>query len=95
MKDWSLFNVAIVYLVVINVVTFVLYGIDKWKARHSQWRVAEAVLLGLAVIGGSVGAWLGMAVWHHKTLHKKFRYGIPLIIIAQLALLIVYGVLNH
>ncbi|MBR4804168.1 MAG: DUF1294 domain-containing protein [Bacteroidales bacterium] len=92
MKDWNLLNVAIAYLVVINVVTFVLYGIDKWKARHSKWRVAEAVLLGMAVIGGSVGAWLGMAVWHHKTLHNKFRYGIPLILVAQIALLIFFVV---
>ena len=92
MKDWNFLNVAIAYLVVINVVTFVLYGIDKWKARHSKWRVAEAVLLGMAVIGGSVGAWSGMAVWHHKTLHKKFRYGIPLILVAQITLLIFFVV---
>ena len=75
-------------LVVINVVTFFTYGVDKWKARHSKWRISEATLLGLAVIGGSIGAWLGMKVWHHKTLHQKFRYGIPLILAAQVVIVL-------
>ena len=80
-------QIIIIYLVVINVVTFFMYGIDKWKARKAKLRIREAALLGLAVLGGSVGAWLGMRVWHHKTLHKKFRYGVPAIIIIQLLLL--------
>ncbi len=79
-------QIIIIYLVVINVVTFFMYGIDKWKARKAKWRIREAALLGLAVLGGSVGAWLGMRVWHHKTLHKKFRYGVPAIIVIQLLL---------
>ena len=77
-------HVVLIYLAVINVVTFFVYGIDKWKAKKSKWRVPEATLLGLAVVGGSIGAWLGMKAWHHKTLHRKFKYGIPAIIIAQL-----------
>ena len=68
-------EIVIVYLVVINVATFLTYGIDKWKAKKSLWRIREASLLGLAVLGGSIGAWLGMKVWHHKTMHKKFKYG--------------------
>ena len=76
------------YLLGINIITFVAYGIDKWKSRHAKWRTPEATLLGLAAIGGSIGAWLGMKLWHHKTLHKKFKYGIPLIIIVQIALLV-------
>lgn len=76
------------YLVAINVVTFVMYGIDKWKAKHNKWRIPEATLLGLAVVGGSVGAWLGMNVWHHKTMHKKFKYGIPLILMAQIVIVL-------
>ena len=72
---------VIYYLVIINIITFLVYGIDKWKARKSLWRIREASLLMLAVLGGSIGAWLGMKVWHHKTQHKKFRYGIPAIII--------------
>ncbi len=79
-------KIIIIYLVVINVVTFFMYGIDKWKARKAKWRIREAALLGLAVLGGSVGAWIGMRVWHHKTLHKKFRYGVPAIIVIQLLL---------
>ena len=86
MKDLSLLHIALIYLAVINVVTFFMYGIDKWKAKRSKWRISEATLLGMAVIGGSIGAWLGMKTWHHKTLHKKFRYGEPAIIIIQLAL---------
>jgi len=86
MKDLSLLHIALIYLAVINVVTFFMYGIDKWKAKQSKWRIREAALLGLAMLGGSIGAWLGMNVWHHKTLHKKFRYGVPLILIAQIAL---------
>ncbi len=77
-----------IYLIAINVVTFFMYGIDKWKAKRSKWRISEATLLGLAVIGGSIGAWLGMRVWHHKTMHKKFQFGIPLIIVAQVAMII-------
>ena len=87
MKDLSLLHIVLIYLAVTNVVTFFMYGIDKWKAKKSKWRIRETALLGLAVLGGSVGAWLGMKVWHHKTLHKKFRYGVPAIIIIQLALI--------
>ena len=81
-------HVVFIYLAVINVVTFFMYGIDKWKAKKSKWRIRETALLGLAVLGGSIGAWLGMKVWHHKTQHKKFRYGVPLILIIQITLLI-------
>ena len=80
-------NNIIIYLLVINVATFLTYGIDKWKAKNAKWRIREVALLLLAVLGGSVGAWLGMKVWHHKTMHKKFKYGIPAIIIVQLVIL--------
>ena len=63
-------NVLLYYLIVINIVTFLVYGIDKWKAKQGSWRISEATLLILAVIGGSIGALLGMQVWHHKTMHK-------------------------
>ena len=86
MSNLSWEHIVIAYLVIINVVTFFMYGFDKWKAKHSKWRVPEVTLIGLAVIGGSFGAWLGMKIWHHKTLHKKFIYGIPLILIAQIVL---------
>ena len=78
-------QILICYLVMINVVAFITYGIDKLKARRNKWRIPESTLLLLAMIGGSAGAWLGLKVWHHKTLHKKFKYGIPLIFIVQVA----------
>jgi len=81
-------QLILLYLVAINIVTFFMYGIDKWKAKRSKWRIPETTLLGLAAIGGSIGAWLGMRVWHHKTMHKKFQFGIPLILIIQLAIVI-------
>ncbi|MBQ6577822.1 MAG: DUF1294 domain-containing protein [Bacteroidales bacterium] len=77
--------VLIAYLIVINLVTLFAFIIDKKKAKRSKWRIPEATLLGLAVLGGSIGAWLGMRLWRHKTLHNKFRFGIPLIFLAQLA----------
>ena len=75
----------ICFLLAINIATFLLYGIDKYKAKKNKWRISEATLLTMAAIGGSIGAWAGMRLWHHKTMHKKFKYGIPLIIILQIA----------
>ena len=76
------------YLLFINIITFMMYGIDKLKAKKGKWRISEATLLLMAVIGGSTGAWAGMRIWHHKTMHKKFQYGIPAIIIMQIALVV-------
>lgn len=76
------------YLAVVNTITFIVYGIDKLKAKKRKWRIPESTLLLLAIIGGSVGAWCGVKVWHHKTLHKKFIYGIPLIVIIQISIII-------
>ena len=74
------------YLIIVNIVSFILYGIDKYKAKRGKWRISEATLLMMAVIGGSIGAWVGMRLCHHKTMHKKFKYGIPIIIILQVVL---------
>ena len=79
-------NIILYYLLAVNIATFFLYGIDKYKAKKNQWRISEDTLLTMASIGGSIGAWAGMRLWHHKTMHKKFKYGIPLIIILQVAL---------
>ena len=76
------------YLLAINIVSFFLYGIDKYKAKKGRWRISEATLLMMAVIGGSIGAWAGMRLWHHKTMHKKFKHGIPIIIILQVFLVV-------
>ena len=85
-------HIALIYLAVINVVTFFMYGIDKWKAKRSKWRISEATLLWMAVIGGSTGAWMGIKIWHHKTMHKKFKYGVPAIIILQIAAIVYIAV---
>ena len=74
-------------IALINFITFIVYGIDKYKARKGKWRISENSLLLLVVIGGSIGAWLGIKIWHHKTMHKKFYYGIPLVILLQVAIL--------
>ena len=94
MKDMNLLHIVLIYLVTINVVTFFIYGFDKWKAKKSKMRIREIALLGLAVLGGSIGAWLEMKAWHHKTLHKKFKYGVPTIIIIQLAIIVYYIYMN-
>ena len=76
------------YLLAINALSFILFGLDKYKAKKGKWRISEATLLMMAVIGGSIGAWTGMRLWHHKTMHKKFKYGIPIIIIMQVSLMV-------
>ena len=80
-------NALLYYLIVLNIVTFLVYGIDKRKAKQGSWRISEVSLLILAVIGGCIGALLGMKIWHHKTMHKKFKYGLPMILLAQIALI--------
>ena len=77
---------ATYYVLILNFVTMLVYGIDKFKAKKGIWRIPESTLLLLAVLGGSIGAWLGMRVWRHKTQHMKFKYGIPVIFILQVAL---------
>ena len=83
----TLYSYVAYYLLAINAVAFIVYGIDKYKAKKAKWRISEATLLLLAVVGGSIGAWMGMKVWHHKTMHKKFKYGIPAILLIQIALM--------
>lgn len=85
-------TIVLIYLAVVNLVTFFLYGFDKWKAKRSKWRIEESTLLWWAAFGGTIGALLGIKAWHHKTLHKKFTIGVPAILIAQL---IVAGILLY
>ena len=77
----------VIYLIVINMLTFCVYGIDKRKAIRKQWRVPERTLLFLAVIGGSIGALAGMQVFRHKTQHLKFKLGVPGILVVQVIIL--------
>ena len=85
-------HILIYYLLGINLLTFLVYGIDKRKAKKGRWRIPEATLLLLAAIGGSIGALLGMQAFRHKTKHKKFLIGVPLILLAQIVL--VYFILT-
>lgn len=73
----------IIYVCVVNVIAFLMYGLDKVKAKRRQWRTPESTLLGVAVIGGSIGAFLGMQIFHHKTKKPKFYIGVPAIFILQ------------
>ena len=84
-------QILLFYLLAVNVLTFLAYGIDKHKAIHNSHkgkclsrRIPEASLLLLAILGGSPAALLAMRVFHHKTLHKKFRYGVPAILLVQI-----------
>ena len=74
------------YLIGINLLTFLVYGIDKWKAQKARWRIPEDTLIWLAIVGGSVGALLGMYLFRHKTKHRKFQIGIPVILLIQILL---------
>ena len=85
-NPWALLGC---YLLVMNLIAFFVFGLDKWKAKYKQThektrRVPEKTLFLLAALGGSVGALLGMRVWRHKTLHKSFRFGIPAILVLQI-----------
>ena len=78
-------KIILLYLFAINIVAFFAFGIDKLKAKRDKWRIPESTLLSMAVLGGSIGALAGMKVWRHKTLHDKYRIGIPVIIALQIA----------
>ena len=75
-----------VWLIAINLVTFAVYGADKRRARRGAWRVPEKTLFLLPLLGGSIGALLGMRVFRHKTKHWYFVWGVPAILLAQVAL---------
>ena len=71
------------YLILINIATFIIYGLDKYFAIHDMWRISEKALLGLAIAGGSVGAYAGMHTFRHKTKHQLFTIGVPAIFACQ------------
>lgn len=75
------------YLVLINIITFALYAIDKLNAKMDSWRISERMLMLFAVAGGSVGALLGMYICRHKTRKPKFKFGIPVILIIQIVII--------
>ena len=76
---------VILWLVIINLTAFAIFGIDKKRAKKGQWRIPEKTLFLSAILGGSIGAILGMYIFHHKTKHWYFQIGIPAIMIIQIA----------
>ena len=82
-------TILAIYLVLINIAAFAAYGMDKRKAKRNEWRTPESVLLLLAAVGGSVGAYAGMQFFRHKTKHLKFTIGVPAIFIVQVALAVI------
>lgn len=79
----------LVYILILSLVTFVVWGWDKSAAIRGAWRISERALLLLVILGGAIGAGLGMLVFRHKTRNKMFRLVIPAAAIIQIALLIV------
>ena len=77
----------LIYTAVMSLIAFAAFGIDKYKAKTNRWRISEKTLFLLALLGGGVGAYVGMKVFHHKTRHKQFAIGLPLIMIIQLGLI--------
>ena len=76
------------YLLIINIITFIIYGIDKYKSIKHKYRISEKTLIILAILGGSFGAFLGMITFHHKTQKKKFIILIPVIMLIWVYILI-------
>lgn len=73
-----------IYLLIVNVMTFILYGIDKYKAKHHHWRISERTLFTLTIIGGAIGALLAMYIFRHKTKTPLFKWGVPLVLLIQI-----------
>ena len=86
----SVEQIVFIYLLSVNIITFITYGIDKALAKAQKFRISEANLLMLSFIFGSLGALLGMLIFHHKTKKKKFLIFVPLMLLAQTALLVWY-----
>ena len=76
------------YLIIINIITFIIYGIDKYKSIKHKYRISENTLIILAILGGSLGAFFGMITFHHKTKKKKFIILVPLLILIWVWILI-------
>lgn len=75
------------YLLIINILAFGAYGIDKWKAKTKKWRIPESTLLGFAALGGALGCFLGMQIFRHKTQHTSFRIIVPLCLVLWIGIL--------
>lgn len=83
--------IILCYVMAVNGVGFLLMGLDKWKAKNHKWRISEKSLFLAALLGGSIGGWLGMYTFHHKTRHWYFVIGMPLILLVQAVLIFLAG----
>ncbi|MDR3598298.1 DUF1294 domain-containing protein [Clostridium sp.] len=81
-------KILLTYLLLINFIGFIIMLIDKQRAIHKEWRIPEKTLIGISIIGGSIGMLLGMSTFRHKTKHKKFTIGVPFILLMQISLII-------
>ena len=84
-------KILILYLILINLAAWGLMGADKYRARKHAWRIPERTLFAVALLGGSLGAILGMYLWRHKTKHWYFVIGMPLILVAQILVCVWIG----
>ncbi|WP_307847845.1 DUF1294 domain-containing protein [Metabacillus bambusae] len=80
----------IIYCLLLNVISFILMRVDKIRAKRGEWRIKEATLWWLAIVGGALGGFAGMRVYRHKTKHTSFKIGFPVIAILQLILFIYF-----
>ena len=81
-------NILICYIILVNILGFALMGIDKRRARKNAFRVPEATLFSIAIIGGSLGSILGMQLFKHKTKHLTFKIGMPVIFLLQVLIIV-------
>lgn len=79
---------AATYLITINIITFILFAVDKFRAVNRQWRIRESVLLGFSIVGGALGGLLAMHTFRHKTKTDIFKYGMPMILLIQIAVIV-------
>ncbi|PFA61835.1 hypothetical protein CN378_21865 [Bacillus sp. AFS015802] len=84
----TLTGILYLYAVIINFIGFTVMGRDKKKAKRHEYRISERVLWQIAIVGGSVGAYIGMKIYRHKTRHKQFAIGIPLLVMLHCVLFI-------
>ena len=85
-----MYKMAAAYFLLVNIVTFMTFGVDKFKSKKGRRRIPESSLLLLAAVGGSVGALLGMEIFRHKTLHAKFKFGVPAILVVQIIIAVYF-----
>ena len=83
-------KLLLIYLVIMNVIGFIMMAVDKYKAKHHAWRINEKSFFLISLIGGSLGTIMGMYTFHHKTKHRYFVYGLPIILLGQVGLWILY-----